>query len=140
MEIIVNAPTQLRKQKNVYYKDIIKFDGKDGYIWENWSFNNTKHREDGPAETIYTLDWEIKSYRWYYQGYYHRDFGPAFYHIAKHEDHNVVTMNWIHHGKKYDKTAKSVIDDLDLPDDFELWTQDQKLLFKLFLNIECYDR
>lgn len=122
---------------------------------ESWILNDLYHREDGPAYSLYHFNGLIDEEKWYIRGMHHREDGPAW--IERDEDGSLRAEYWYIDGvefrlygpsgrawengvKVYERWNNYDLKSLTIfckrmgipsPDNWEKWTNEDKLLIKL---------
>ncbi len=93
----------------------------------SWYKDDKLHREDGPAVIIFSGE-RI----WYNHGKVHRIDGPAVEGTIG--DGNIILNKWYYYDIEYDESKHPFNvfrDEYDLQEEYEEWTFDMKMLFKL---------
>lgn len=106
-----------------------------------WYIKGTRihHREDGPAITFYMYhklqlaeDHNLERIeKWYFNGHIHRRYAPA---VIVYSGDDIILMDWFHYGENFTTKANEVIQSMHLPLDFNKWTDEEKLIFKMIVE------
>lgn len=70
-----------------------------GKIVDRWYSGGKKHRDEGPAETLYYSNGNKKAEYWYRNGEQHREDGPAW--IWYYENGNKQFERWFRHDRHH---------------------------------------